>query len=275
MPSGTPKPGRGNAGHVRGGVLLVRPSPARSGAIAANTTGCRRPIGRGGQSRREVGRRLAGDLGLATPVRGSARPDCTGGTGGGQGSERVRTCPQRVVRLWCKSRGGTRAGGHADASLLPVALRAVRALFALRHSRGGRRVPAPLHRRRMLRLQRDPLRCQRRECNRRGGRAPSTADQIVGSNGMIAERLIEGTPGGSRSPQPPELAIVATSTHSCCSAERSVASQMAWTLRPCSKSGDHGPSGHVPSNSATWLTKLAPYPTPWPIGHQCAAYGWV
>ena len=40
-------------------------------------------------------------------------------------------------------------------------------------------------------------------------------------------------------------------THSCRWAERSVASQTAWTRAPCLKSGDQGPSGQDPNNSAT------------------------
>jgi alkanesulfonate monooxygenase SsuD/methylene tetrahydromethanopterin reductase-like flavin-dependent oxidoreductase (luciferase family) len=65
----------------------------------------------------------------------------------------------RLVRLWLHPGGRACAIGHPDAGLLPDALRAVRALLALRHARAGRRVSQPLHRRRVLGLQRDPVRC--------------------------------------------------------------------------------------------------------------------
>src|SRR5437870_1251274 len=63
----------------------------------------------------------------------------------------------------------------------------------------------------------------------------------------------------------------ATSTQRRSAADRSIASQTAWTAAPWAKSGSHGLSGQRSSRSPRWLTKLEPYPTPCPMGHQSRA----
>src|SRR5580692_3802739 len=55
--------------------------------------------------------------------------------------------------------------------------------------------------------------------------------------------------------------------------EVSIASHTAWTMAPSRNPGLHGASGQPSSRSAAWLANEEPYPTPWPIGHHCAAYG--
>ena len=84
-------------------------------------------VGIGGEDRHEVevcgvdpktrGRRMGECLrilrGLAdgTPLRGGPRSDRPGGHSRSQGSERVRACAQRMVRLRPHSRGGTWTAG--------------------------------------------------------------------------------------------------------------------------------------------------------------------
>ena len=58
----------------------------------------------------------------------------------------------------------------------PMTIRAVRALLALQHARARRRVPDPLHRRRLLSVQRDPVRRRRGERDCRGRRASKATD---------------------------------------------------------------------------------------------------
>ena len=155
LADGTPVTFDGEFFALDDALILPAPSPAIPLIVGGRSDAA---VSRAAQARR----RLARDLGLAPPVRRGARSDRAAGHRGRAGPEPVRARAQRLVRLRDDPRGGPRAPRHADAGLLPNALRAVRALLAVRDARRRRGVPAPLHRRRLLDLQRDPVRARRR-----------------------------------------------------------------------------------------------------------------
>ena len=85
---------------------------------------------------------------------------------------------EHAINVWCGF-GATRDSARASLAagmqeLLPNAVRAVRAVFALRDARGGRGFPPPVHRGRLLGLQRDSVRHRPRNRGKRSFRVATT-----------------------------------------------------------------------------------------------------
>lgn len=154
---------------LRDALILPAPSPAI-------------PLVVGGRSEaavRRAGRLGDGWLGIwVSPTRYATVVDQIREEAAGAG--RDPSGFDYAINVWCgfgAAREAARAARCRHADRVPDAIRAVRALLALRDTRGGRGIPTPLRRGRLHQIQRDPLRHRSRGCRRRGRRAATPADR--------------------------------------------------------------------------------------------------